>query len=488
MLPASKEDLRYVRCAVLPQSLMGLTASGLFYGWGALGYAIDMTFCPDDPHVFRNQHGTFTGVIILVLSVLPAFPLRVLLDKKIVSEFSTHLTGILLTLVGLVLGGISLQYRILWLLYIGCAVPCGIGAICIFQRIIFNHQLWVKRVGYMNLGSGFFGFTIGFWTAIFFLVSVPLLQHLEIQNVLHVYTAFVIPCSLWSLFSIDDNSIAKSDERREEQRIAASNKEEKGVDAVAVAVEGCQGEEVLLTYREICAMPQTYQLFFFFAAVLTPGWGIKLSFISILRVLFNASPAYSASMTSLYVSVYAVGRLCSGVAADFLGVTRTFDVMMVSMVAVLLAIPSVVASFPLYENSPGCVLFIVLVCVLGMHYGGSKALFYSIVFEVFGAKNYRNAFSLCFTGFALSVFVGGMSSAYSFSTATAVDDAQLQAAVVATSQMWFYSMAGGMVFALMLLHSIKPVDYQNVLRRRARDAANPVVLDRIVVELQHRGQ
>ena len=175
---ARREDIRYVLLTVLPQSLMGLTASGLFYGWGALGYEIDRTFSPNDSHVFRNQHGNFTGVIILVLSVLPAFPLRMLLDARVLTEFGAQTAGILMTLVGLVLGAIALQHRLLWLLYAGCAVPCGLGALGIFQRVIFNHQLWVKRVGYMNLGSGIFGFMIGLWTAVFFLVSVPLLRTL----------------------------------------------------------------------------------------------------------------------------------------------------------------------------------------------------------------------------------------------------------------------------------------------------------------------
>ena len=37
----SDNDRRYVWQVVLPQTLMGLAVTGLFYGWGALAIPID---------------------------------------------------------------------------------------------------------------------------------------------------------------------------------------------------------------------------------------------------------------------------------------------------------------------------------------------------------------------------------------------------------------------------------------------------------------
>ena len=135
--------------------------AGLCYGWGSLIHSINLVFNPDDPEQFSNQHGTFTGVIILVVSTIPMVPLRLLIDGKFLTELQSQILGMILWVVGLFLGGLSLQFKLLSLLYIGCALPCGLGALCIFQRLVFNHQLWFKRISNPNLGAGLFGFFIG---------------------------------------------------------------------------------------------------------------------------------------------------------------------------------------------------------------------------------------------------------------------------------------------------------------------------------------
>lgn len=121
--------------------------SGLFYGWGSLVDAIDKTFSPDDYSAFVNQHGLFTGVIILMLSVMPMPLLRLLLDSKRLTEFQIQFMGMILCTVGLFFGGIALQYKNIYILYFLCAVPCGFGGLGIYQRLVFIHQLWFKKIG-----------------------------------------------------------------------------------------------------------------------------------------------------------------------------------------------------------------------------------------------------------------------------------------------------------------------------------------------------
>lgn len=65
------------------------------------------------------------------------------------------------------------------------------------------------------------------------------------------------------------------------------------------------------------------------------------------------------------------------------------------------------------------------------------------------------------SGFAVSVIVGGMSSAYSFSK-----DSTKSVTVTALSSRWFYAMAGGLVIAMVFLHAITPVDYKILLRKK----------------------
>ena len=69
------------------------------------------------------------------------------------------------------------------------------------------------------------------------------------------------------------------------------------------------------------------------------------------------------------------------------------------------------------------------------------ALFYSIVFDIFGPRNYRTAFALCLWGFGVATAIGGLSSAYSFSS-TAIPPGTPDATAGAIAGQWFYAMAG----------------------------------------------
>jgi hypothetical protein len=68
-------------------------------------------------------------------------------------EFNLQLLGMLLTTIGLFFGGIALQYKNLYILYFLCALPCGFGGLGIYQRLVFIHQLWFKKIGKQNIGK-----------------------------------------------------------------------------------------------------------------------------------------------------------------------------------------------------------------------------------------------------------------------------------------------------------------------------------------------
>lgn len=190
-------------------------------------------------------------------------------------EFNLQLAGMILTTFGLFCGGIALHFKNLYILYFLCALPCGFGGLAIYQRLVFIHQLWFKKIGKQNigtycnysivltlfyilnyfilfhfiiaflysliyrvyfyvsnmktkeinivakkikftytctnitqtqqsillilisifviwcyfiiLGAGVFGFAIGFWTVLFFLLSTPILRALPIHSVLYIY-------------------------------------------------------------------------------------------------------------------------------------------------------------------------------------------------------------------------------------------------------------------------------------------------------------
>ena len=206
--------------------------------------------------------------------------------------------------------------------------------------------------------------------------------------------------------------------------------------------EGCEGEQVReLTLWELLRVPQSYHVSLFFLLVLTPGWGIKLAAIFMMRVLFGVSERYAEAVTVIYLSSYASGRLFSGLIAQRLGNRPTYYLFITCMCCLLCALPSL-------SESASIEAFVLLISLIGLLYGGCKALFYSLVFDIFGQSNYRMAFSLCQLGFCGAVIIGGISSAYSFSSG----------ATEATGRGWFYAMVASSLAALALLAVLKPID------------------------------
>ena len=101
------EEREYVFRVILPQTMSGLCVSGLFYGWGALAMAIDEALSPDNPRSFENLHGSFAGVTILVLSVIPMIPIRMIIDSKYLTDYQVQGIGLIVTLLGLVIGNLN---------------------------------------------------------------------------------------------------------------------------------------------------------------------------------------------------------------------------------------------------------------------------------------------------------------------------------------------------------------------------------------------
>ena len=172
---------------ICSHSFSGQLHSGIFYSWGALIDSINIGLNPNYNGAFNQDHGLFVGIIILFVSTTFMLPLRLLIETKLMSEFLIQLIGIILLTFGFCMGSIAVRYQMIWLIYIGCALPCGIGGLFVYQRVLFNHQFFFKTINRHNLGSGLYGFFIGVWTVVFFLISVPLVDCIGIGNVLLLY-------------------------------------------------------------------------------------------------------------------------------------------------------------------------------------------------------------------------------------------------------------------------------------------------------------
>jgi len=446
---------------VVSQSFWGITPIGLFYGWAALSGPIAKVFNPENPLAFSSQHGLFVGVLVLFMSACPLLSLlHVAITRKLITEFQTHALGLVLVVVGLCLGCVACETKQLWLWYLGCGMICGLGELTIFRRVLFQHQLYFNSIDKARLGGGIFGFIIGSWTVIFFLVAEPLLEHLSVGKILAVYAGVIVPTVLYPLLSIDDTLDFQSIDA--ESREGDSMKNIEGAQQIEMKTvleiaDACDrlslppplalkdddeaGPEEELTLTQLLCVKEAWMVTLFFTTVLTPGWGIKLASIFIIRTLFGSSIAYADAATLVYMTSYAFGRLAAGMIAECIGVRNTYYWFIGTMAALLFSLPTV------SDNPENRTLFVVLLCLVGLLYGGAKALFYSFVFDIFGALNYRAAFSFAHNGFGLAVIIGGISSAYSFSSS----------ASVATGHLWFYAMGVLGLVALTMLFCTRPI-------------------------------
>lgn len=94
------------------------------------------------PIPFSYQHGVFSGVLILFLSVVPTFFLRVfILDAKRMSEFTVQAIGVFSLCFGITMVGVSLQFKSLWGLYIFGAIPSGVGESISIFSLAFLYSL-----------------------------------------------------------------------------------------------------------------------------------------------------------------------------------------------------------------------------------------------------------------------------------------------------------------------------------------------------------
>jgi hypothetical protein len=68
----SPSEVKYVWTKILLQTIAGLSTTGIFYSWGSLTPYINQAFSTiEESSKFENNHGTFSGVAILFISVFP---------------------------------------------------------------------------------------------------------------------------------------------------------------------------------------------------------------------------------------------------------------------------------------------------------------------------------------------------------------------------------------------------------------------------------
>jgi hypothetical protein len=238
-----------------------------------------------------------------------------ILDSKYCSEFQAHLVGLILKSVGLFVGAYAMKIQSLSLFYVCSILPIGLGQMICFYRLLFNHQLWFKRINQQNLGSGLYGFIIGVWSVFFIFLSIPLLEICEIYDVIYIYATLSSIFGIYPLFAIDETKymvIPSSSENIDniemidilatqtsnERELTPTKLDENNninedlkENEISIIDESSKDivdndlpeyKEILskvhdddpeleLSFLEICECPQTWVLLTFFVVILTPG-------------------------------------------------------------------------------------------------------------------------------------------------------------------------------------------------------------------------
>ena len=82
--------------------------------------------------------------------------------------------------------------------------------------------------------------------------------------------------------------------------------------------------------------------------------------------LFPVSTTEAAFYTSIYITTYALGRLFSGFVADIIGLIRTFQLIIILMIILLVIVPQTSTSIPHdATTSPGLRTFIGILWSIG---------------------------------------------------------------------------------------------------------------------------
>ena len=101
------------------------------------------------------------------------------------SQRAWYITGLIGCTISIVLMGVAVQYRQLWLLFIGCA-GFGIFIACMFKVLKFSAMLAYNAVGQKGIGSGLNNAIPGIWAASFSYWGVALTDHLSIQTTIYI--------------------------------------------------------------------------------------------------------------------------------------------------------------------------------------------------------------------------------------------------------------------------------------------------------------
>ena len=359
---------------------------------------------------------------------------------------TAYIIGLIASTISSILMGLAVQYKQLWLLYIGCATFGFFGA-GMQPLNKFAVTMSYYAVGQKGIGSGFSNAWPGVWAASFSYWGTALSDHLSVQSAIYIAAAIsVVLCLVPIPFSnVVVPNLSKYHQRSKERLELASELAKTEV-----------MQPVALPIAEVLRTPQFWLMWFAFFFMMTPGFGIKYLISPMLANVFDASDSVQNLASFLFLVLYSFARFLGG-ALNWL-----FDAMILMRVITFSAVPVLILQGWLatqYDSSAALYGFIVCQCIIGMVLGASKVLVTLLWLEVFGAVNYLNSFGILLTSWGTASLIGPILGWWSLSGHGLSTDPTYKTDLSNAVAIFCYTSAGALAVAFLTSFLIKNIDF-----------------------------
>ncbi|MDG2381595.1 MAG: hypothetical protein P8N76_07965 [Pirellulaceae bacterium] len=326
-----------------------------------------------------------------------------------------------------VIAAIACHYRLYWLLMFGFAVPAGVSIVNLFFIGLVFLVSWGHAMGKVGLSSGTFGMLLGFWGAVYSVLSPIVRSHVGFLWMLILLGFAVAAVELLGLLLMIDPPESTTEKTSSEK-----------------------DDTPILAFRNIVQFPSFWVFGFFILLFLLPGFGFKLIVSALSDEVFHTTESVASSMAAIFLVCYGASRLGFGILSDSLPIKPMYFIFsLVQAVALLIA----AVSLPYMK---GVVFFTFLMCLTGTMFAAGKCLWSVTMVRMFGQKNFHTPMMLTQPFVGIAAFLGPVSLTWA-----------LRAEDVRTSVgWWLYASSGALAVATFLFQILRRFNYERFAKHQ----------------------
>ena len=319
---AKERPRQYVLIWVTFWNFCTFSISSIAYGWNVWVDDLVEIFYGDVPYTMSRGGPVFAFSLMIfsICSTTTFISLARLQDPTMeLSVFgwftlrgggsprAWYITGIVGTTVSYVLMGVAVQYKQLWLLYMGAGC-WGIFGACTQPVIRFVALLSFNAVGQKGVGTGLNSVMPGIWAASFSYWGVGLSDAMSIQTAIYIAAAISFALGLVAIpfTEVSVPELSKYRKRSQERLARLSDDSPKEI-----------AKPVKLTAKQIVCTTQIWIMCVAFLFMMTPGFGIKYLIAPMIVNVYGASSSTQSLASFLFLFLYAMARFAGGALAHF---------------------------------------------------------------------------------------------------------------------------------------------------------------------------